>query len=84
MDKVEIEAILNDLNHGRGCFKDCIKMAETAVLLYDRVESAKNLFDSITCLCAEGVEFHKQGDIIKAVSKEAVEGYLLCGREFPK
>ena len=50
----------------------------TAIALHNRLKEAENLFDSITCLCVEGVEFHKRHDIIMAVSKEAVKGYLLC------
>ncbi len=54
----------------------CAEKAEAE--LAELREKCSLLFDSITCLCVEGVEFHKRHDIIMAVSKEAVKGYLLC------
>ena len=54
----------------------CAEKAETE--LAELRKKYSQFFDSITCLCAEGVEFHKCRDIVLAVSKEAVKGYLLC------
>ena len=63
------------LRYKRTAFKRLVSSYEETEAV---LEKAKNLFDSITCLCAEGVEFHKRHDIIMAVSKEAAKGYLLC------
>ena len=42
------------------------------------IEQAKDLFESITCLCAEGPEFMKKLELTEAISKEAIKGFNLC------
>jgi hypothetical protein len=42
-----------------------------------RIEAARNLFDSITCLCVEGIEVCKRDAIIMKISQEALKGYKL-------
>jgi hypothetical protein len=44
----------------------------------EQVEEIKNLFDSITCLCVEGPEFHSRVVLMDTIIKEAVKGYNLC------
>ncbi len=42
------------------------------------VEECKNLFESITCLRVEGVEFFSQKKILDSICREATKGYDLC------
>ena len=42
------------------------------------VEECKNLFESITCLRAEGVEFYSATEILDSICREAMKGYDLC------
>ncbi|OEU68467.1 MAG: hypothetical protein BBJ57_07255 [Desulfobacterales bacterium PC51MH44] len=42
------------------------------------VEECKNLFESITCLRVEGVEFFSQKEILDSICREATKGYDLC------
>ncbi|KPK01869.1 MAG: hypothetical protein AMK71_04165 [Nitrospira bacterium SG8_35_4] len=44
----------------------------------DTIEKAKNLFGSIICLRAEGIEFFSQKEILDSIMKEACKGYDLC------
>lgn len=44
----------------------------------EQIEEVKNLFDSITCLCAEGPEFYTKMELMDIIVKEAVKGYNLC------
>jgi len=46
------------------------------------IAEAQKLFESISCLGAEGVEFYSQRAIIEAILREANKGYDLCER-FP-
>lgn len=45
---------------------------------YYAVLEAKHLFESITCLCAEGPEFHTKMELLEAISREAVKGFNFC------
>jgi len=38
----------------------------------------KNAFDSIVCLCVEGVEIMSRTELASAVIEEATKGYRLC------
>ena len=44
---------------------------------WQRVREANKIFDSITCLCAEGVEFMDKLQLADAIVKEAMKGYEL-------
>ena len=37
-----------------------------------------DIFDSIVCLAVEGPEFHTKLELMKAIEKEAIKGYVLC------
>lgn len=47
----------------------------------EQIEEVKNLFDSITCLCVEGPEFHTKMELMDIIIKEAVKGYNLCKKD---
>jgi len=40
-----------------------------------KLEEARNLFESIICLCAEGREVVAREHLLDAIEKEAVKGY---------
>ena len=42
------------------------------------IEEAKQLFESITCLRVEGVEFFSSREILDSICKESMKGYDLC------
>ena len=42
------------------------------------IEQCKKLFESITCLRAEGVEFFSQREILDAIAGAANKGYDIC------
>jgi len=42
------------------------------------LKQCKDLFESISCLCAEGPEFMGKLQITEAVLKDAMKGYNLC------
>lgn len=42
------------------------------------VEKCRLLFESISCLCCEGPEFMTKMELMKAIGKDAGEGYDLC------
>lgn len=44
----------------------------------------KDIFDSIACLCAEGVEFVSRTELATAVLKEATTGYAMCKADAPQ
>jgi hypothetical protein len=44
----------------------------------EKIEAARNLFDSITCLCVEGVEVCKRDAIIMKISQEALKGLQIA------
>ena len=43
------------------------------------LENAMFLFESITCLCAEGPEFMGNLDLCKVIERDAARGFELCG-----
>ncbi len=43
----------------------------------------QNIFESITCHCAEGVEFMTRTESAKIINKEAMQGWSLC-QEYKK
>jgi len=45
------------------------------------IRKVKDIFESITCLCAEGPEFHGKMELVELIAKEAVKGYFLCRAE---
>ena len=47
--------------------------------LRKKLEQAKKLFSSISCLYAEGVEFYTSREILDSIAKEASKGYNICG-----
>ncbi len=51
--------------------KEIIKLKKALV-------DSRNLFSSITCLRAEGVEFYPSNQILDAIEKEASRGYRIC------
>ena len=46
----------------------------------DTSKEAQNIFESISCLCAEGVEFMSSKDVIEKIGKLSINGYDLCKR----
>jgi len=42
-----------------------------------RIEQANRIFESITCLVAEGPEFHTCSKLLEYIGKEAMKGYEL-------
>lgn len=44
------------------------------------IEQLKKLFESISCLCAEGPEVFEALKIIEAIQKETTKGYKICER----
>lgn len=43
----------------------------------DEIEKLIEIFNSISCLVAEGPEFMRSGDIYERVGKEACKGYAI-------
>ena len=39
---------------------------------------AKGIFESISCLCAEGPEFHTKLELVELIQAEAIKGYNFC------
>lgn len=44
----------------------------------EKLAEIKNLFESITCLCAEGPEFMGKLQLVDAIRKEAHKGFDIC------
>jgi len=44
----------------------------------DTIEKLQRLFDSISCLCAEGPEFYGKIALVEAIGREAMKGYDIC------
>lgn len=44
-----------------------------------RIKKIKSLFESILCLCSEGVEFLSNVELAEAIQKEANEGFAEAG-----
>ncbi len=44
-----------------------------------RIKNIKSLFESILCLCSEGVEFLSNVELAESIQKEANEGFKECG-----
>ena len=42
------------------------------------LEKTRDIFSSITCLRAEGVEFFTQSEILDSISRRAHDGYDVC------
>lgn len=42
------------------------------------IEQLKNLFESISCLCAEGPEVMTKWQLTEKIQSEAMFGYALC------
>ncbi len=43
-----------------------------------RIKKIKKIFESILCLCSEGVEFMSNVELAEAIQKEANEGFKEC------
>ena len=50
----------------------------------EEIEEIKNLFDSIMCLCVEGVEFMGRVELALKISEDAARGYKICRRHLNK
>ena len=44
----------------------------------NELEKIKNIFDSIVCLCVEGVEFMTRTELATKIIEEATKGYKIC------
>ena len=44
----------------------------------NKIDEIREVFNSISCLVAEGPEFMTSIQVIDEVSKEAIRGYNLC------
>lgn len=44
----------------------------------ETIECIKDLFDSITCLCAEGPEFHTKMELMDLILERSMAGYDIC------
>ena len=42
------------------------------------IEELKDIFESISCLCAEGPEFCTKLELTDAIQKETMHGYEIC------
>ena len=42
------------------------------------IEELQELFNSISCLCAEGPEFLGKMELIEAIGRDARKGYDIC------
>ena len=48
----------------------------------EKLKEASKLFESITCLRVEEVEFFSAHEILDSICREAVKGYNLCKGEY--
>jgi len=48
-----------------------------------QMKELQELFNSILCLCAEGIEFMTRVELAESISKEATKGYDLCKEKRP-
>ena len=44
------------------------------------IEKLRTIFESISCLCAEGPEFCTKLELTDAIQKDAMKGYNFCKR----
>jgi len=45
----------------------------------DKIRECQLLFNSILCLCAEGVEVMERKALYEAIAKDANRGHSICG-----
>ena len=57
--------------------KDIVELSEFKTR-YAELEKAQELFESITCLCVEGPEFHTRKELMESILREAEKGYGFC------
>lgn len=48
---------------------------------WQKVREANKIFESITCLCAEGPEFYSKLNLVELIVKEALKGYNLTKKD---
>ena len=48
------------------------------------IEEMKDIFNSIVCLCVEGVEFMDRVELALKISEDATRGYKICQKHLNK
>ena len=70
------KAIMSGVELGRG--ESAIRMKgleESNARLWKALKSAQSFFESITCHCAEGVEFFDRATLMETIEGEAMKAY---------
>jgi hypothetical protein len=58
--------------------RDCLSSPKESPAAKRTIVQAKDLFEGITCLRAEGVEFHTIPQVLDLIARDAHRGYDLC------